>query len=202
MRIKNLGRINITDLPQAREMNVCKSKSETNFVIDQSDWEKLRRNQTKPNTLPLEWVNIFSSKLRNINDVCSFIFIRHYVRKQHSRKRSGLVFKADGRCSFSDCPVTCHLEMDCERKLKVNVKLTGTTCHRRNEIRARYVRGQDRRNLMEKLQHKPLREYLYRINKLSDETFLSGCRDMAPSKSVLEKISSEGQDFMRGVKGN
>ena len=163
------------------------------FFVDRSSWRKLKEQQ-HGNSFPRSWIHTFVKGLKAVHPYCSFQFKRHYVTSKSGRQHSKHAFRADGYCSFSDCTVKFRLIMKSESDLKVNVSFTGKVKHRKNERRARFVRHTQREALGNLLKYKKTRrEHLDNLKSLDDQKFMSGCRDEAPRKEVLHKISSESK---------
>ena len=124
----------------------------------------------------------------------------HWVQKKGSQKSCEFPFKCTGRCTFDDCPITFDVSVasfdynNPPKQLNVLVKFDCTEVkHRRNQRKARQIRGPNRKLLKEELKHTtPSALHNKRFSSLSYDELKSGKRDkVSSSLHVIQKISSE-----------
>jgi len=69
--------------------------------------------------------------------------------------------------------------------------------HRKDELICRQVQGDERKNTMKFVEHQLPRAYhLKCFSNISKEEIESGCRDSAPSKTVLKQIRYEARKVL------
>ena len=124
----------------------------------------------------------------------------HWVQKKGSQKYCKFPFKCNGRCTFEDCPITFDVfvaSFDCNnppQQLEVLLKFNSIEVkHRRDERKARQIRGANRELLKKELKHTtPSAWYNKKFSSLSHDELKSGKRDeVSSSLHVIQKISSE-----------
>lgn len=108
-------------------------------------------------------------------------------------KKGGPEFSCLGYCTFDDCPVTVAVTVESEKDLKAPVEFQGLqSIQNRTELQRGPVGVKHRKTLGQDLQKQlPRAVYLTKITQISVEFMESGCRDEAPSPSVLKTISWE-----------
>ena len=73
----------------------------------------------------------------------------------------------------------------------------GRAKHRKDELICRQEQGDERKNAMKFVEHQLPRAYhLKCLSNLSEKEIESGCRDSAPSKTVLEQIRYEARKVL------
>ncbi|KAL1276614.1 hypothetical protein QQF64_036237 [Cirrhinus molitorella] len=114
----------------------------------------------------------------------------HWV-KRHGSIRNTPVFKCSGYCMFTDCPVEVDVTVHSEKLLKAQVSFSGgMVVHNKTELRRRPVRADAQKEISEQLQTTLPRAFsLQKMENLKESVVESGCREEAPSPSVLKTIS-------------
>ena len=144
-----------------------------------------------------EWCSIVASKLEETNPHCSLAFKKGWVQQRNSRKKTPVCFRAQARCTFTDCALTCLVQVkkSSNKQLCLHVHYKGEIRHRRGERRARYIRGEQRKYLQNELQHSsPSTLYNRRLRDLPPSRLISGSHDgIGRTSSVFQKISSEAK---------
>ena len=75
--------------------------------------------------------------------------------------------------------------------------------HRKDELICRQVQGDERKNTMKFVEHQLPRAYhLKCFSNISKEEIESGCRDSAPSKTVLKQIRYEARKVLTPFEAN
>ena len=102
------------------------------------------------------------------------------------------MFNSKGYCKFASCTMTFTFKIKDEHLLAELVFSGRLVRHDTAEEHARPVRGKKRVVLAEAMKDvAPLEEHMKRLDRLSEDVYQSGNRDMAPSTAVLRKIASE-----------
>lgn len=173
-------------------------KNPSFFFIERNEWDELKKHRQKRGFKGLQWTNMISKGLRTIHPYCSFAFKRHRL-KGLGLKKGGPEFSCLCYCRFDDCPVTVTVTVESEKDLKAAVEFQGLQAiHNRTELKRRPVRAKDRSTLGKDLQKQlPRAMYLTKIAQIPDDVMESGCRDEAPSPSVLKTISWETRQRSR-----
>ena len=182
----------------------CQSPSQAMFTASVQNksvvWltrEEWRQIGGLDGVLSSEWCTILSNKLCEVNSYCTFAFKKGWIQRQSSRKRAGTVpFRAKAYCTFSDCSITCevHVTND-DNGVQLHVTQHGQVSHKRDERRARHIKGVERKELQSRLEHSaPSAVFNDKMEKLSLCKLVSGSRDgIGQTKTVLQKISSEAK---------
>ena len=132
----------------------------------------------------------------------------HWVQKKGSQKYCKFPFKCNGRCTFEDCPITFDVfvaSFDCNnppQQLEVLLKFNSIEVkHRRDERKARQIRGPNRELLKKELKHTtPSAWYNKKFSSLSHDKLKSGKRDeVSSSLHVIQKISSEANETVCSI---
>ena len=103
-----------------------------------------------------EWCNLLAGKLCTVNPKSCFRFNKRRLQKQDSRKNADILFKARAYCTFSTCTITCDVHVTKQSDgefFNLQITHSGTVRHRREEKRARHIRGVERAAVEGKLKH-------------------------------------------------
>ena len=129
--------------------------------------------------------------IKKYNPYCCLCFEWHTVRCAQSL-RGGLLFNSKGYCKFASCTMTFTFKIKDEDLLAELVFSGRMVRHDTAEEHARPVRGKKRIEWAEAMQDvAPREEHLKRLDRMPEDVYQSGNRDMAPSTAVLRKIASE-----------
>ena len=128
------------------------------------------------------------------NSYCFFAFKRKWRKALHSRKKSSVVFRCSGQCTFKDCPVKFTAEISDyditspPSHLNIRVSFSSSIVnHDRKERKARQIQEVDRKKL-----RKVLTVYNTIFASIKAEELESGKRDkVGKNLSTIQKISSE-----------
>ncbi|XP_046844891.1 uncharacterized protein LOC124438735 [Xenia sp. Carnegie-2017] len=178
--------------------------SEVSFTLSQDEWWQMVPTYLSPNRLQNNWTKIIAKHLQLSNPFCSFIFDRHYVQKQNSRKRCyKIYFKANGRCIFENCSCRFTLAMskdDFHQKI-VHVKYTCSIKHTNCERKSRAIKGEKRAQFREEFCSGPLKpSVMYQKRKLDvfPDAMASGNTTGCGNKpETMRKIASEGKQLLQ-----
>ena len=133
------------------------------------------------------------------NSYCFFAFKRKWRKALHSCKKSSVVFRCSGQCTFKDCPVKFTGEIsDYDIKsppshLNIHVSSSSIVNHDRNERKARQIQKVDRKKLRKVLMYQsPSTVYNAIFASIKAEELESGKRDkVGKNLTTIQKISSE-----------
>ena len=166
------------------------------FVIEEGDMKKLLSNRSVRSFKRDTWESLFFRKVKESNPYCSFQVTTSRLSQamQRRRKPGSPFFSANAHCTFSDCNIKLHLEMQ-DTKV-VNVTYSGRLKHDINEIRQRPIKGADRDSLKQHFKGgiKPLSYFLDQLQQLSPESLVSGNRDgLGKNSQVYAQIAAESR---------
>ena len=151
-------------------------------------------------SLAPHWKNIILRFLMKGNSYCSFAFKRKWRKALHSRKKSSVVFRCSGQCTFKDCPVKFTAEISDyditspPSHLNIRVSFSSSIVnHDRKERKARQIQEVDRKKLRKVLTYQsPSTVYSTIFASIKAEELESGKRDkVGKNLSTIQKISSE-----------
>ena len=208
------------DFPISREtMEICLERpipdkyftaglpSTAVFTICSSHWESIKTmfsgNENKSaRGLPRgTWQHFFTPGLKQSNPYCVLMFRRHRVSTKildTSVSSTVPLFYAEGYCKFTGCPVKFTIQVfDSEN---VNVEYSGNIKHVIHEEHARPISGEIRKELQKQLADgpKPYKVLLDRLHDVPSSIIVAGnCDNYGVSRSVLQKIGSEGRQLAR-----
>ena len=181
----------------------------TTFKLCSSQWERIKtlfsgHGNENPSARGLprgSWQHFFIPGLKQSNPYCVLMFNRHRVSKKiFETPVSSTVplFAAEGYCKFDSCPVTFKLHIfDPEN---VSVAYFGNIEHKIEEEHARPISGELRKEMQKHLADgpKPYKALLDRLHDVPSSVIVAGnCDDYGVSRSVLQKIGSEGRQLAR-----
>ena len=166
------------------------------FVIEEGDMKKLLSNRSVRSFKRDTWESLFFRKVKESNPYSSFQVTTSRLSQamQRRRKPGSPFFSANAHCTFSDCNIKLHLEMQ-DTKV-VNVTYSGRLKHDINEIRQRPIKGADRDSLKQHFKGgiKPLSYFLDQLQQLSPESLVSGNRDgLGKNSQVYAQIAAESR---------
>ena len=166
-------------------------------------WKLWARIGGTQNSLNNMWKVTILKFLTKANPYCSFSFKRKW-KKLTSQRYSPILFKCNGTCLFTDCPVAFHLQVlkfdDKPLFLTVAVNFSSTSIkHKKGETQSRRIQAEERQMFKNVLIHQsPSTAYNLFFSKLEEEELQSGKRDkVGKSKAVFQKISSEANTDQR-----
>ena len=102
------------------------------------------------------------------------------------------MFNSKGYCKFASCTMTFIFKIKDEDLLTELVFSGRMVRHDTAEEHARPVLGKKRVERAESMKDvAPSEEHMKRLDRMTEDVYQSGNRDMAPSTAVLRKIASE-----------
>ena len=172
------------------------------FQLSEHEWNRMKPLPTHPNKLQRCWPDVLASHISKSNAFCTFDFHRHFVPKENSRKRQfPYVFTASGFCIFKHCSCTFSLSLekkDFDKKI-IKVLYNGSVKHAAGERHARFIKGDERRTMIEKFHkghNKPSVVYQEKKASLPSDALASGNRTGCGTlPTTMRKIASEGRQI-------
>lgn len=152
------------------------------------------------NKMKKGWTKILNSHFEKQNPVCVLSFHGYKICK---KKRSAHSFRAKARCKLNGCKcdykfsLASNLDDKSSQNVKITVTRIGPIIHEHAEAARRFVTGEDRSNLAEKVSKSSATlvelENLNKIHEDESKTvgFVKGNLNHAPNRMLLHKMKSE-----------
>ncbi|PIK49395.1 putative poly [Apostichopus japonicus] len=170
-----------------------------NFSFPREEWHRLKETQNGRCFGRGEWQKSVLEIIKKSNPFCSFKFSSHRVSMATFRKRRQPAFSTTATCQFDDC--NCALKFVVFKGLDGKLTYSGKVQHAKDDIKARFIRRAERKDLYHKFSMgslKPMKMQISKLSSLQGAIYESGNRDgIGETHHVLQKISSESRSHDR-----